>query len=390
MIYRSLKEKKHPEVKGVWNLHDPETNEPVMTVKPAGWGRETRVEWHPDFLEKHKDLANSYEWGNPAKAGEYKGNSFKSRSDAVNAMNGRYMEAARAGFRDTIHTQKERLSDEEFEKIKDDYAEHHQNDAWAHGDIHRAADEENVRRVTHYSDPETGERIITHRFSAEHGKHVYSINPKYLTANNIDKDVARTLIEKNPDVYRKAVALFKNKGKQARLTGRTMSSDGAYHTYKVNGAPEEASTAHEEAVQKRHPGIQITRTGPTTFTGIMQPQRAYDTGKFVTSHIIGDTLHTTTSGIHHPDSYSSKKNTDIIEQFAQDPVRYFINFIKEEGEGAPTNAVGGGNIAGAGIGPQGEPGVKKKTYQQKNRAQAPSPIMSKSPLKRLFAGYTKE
>lgn len=26
----------------------------------------------------------------------------------------------------------------------------------------------------------------------------------------------------------------------------------------------------------------------------------------------------------------------------------------------PTNAVGGGNIAGAGVGPQGEPGVKKK------------------------------
>ena len=28
--------------------------------------------------------------------------------------------------------------------------------------------------------------------------------------------------------------------------------------------------------------------------------------------------------------------------------------------GAPTNAVGGGAIAGIGVGPQGEPGVKKK------------------------------
>ena len=30
------------------------------------------------------------------------------------------------------------------------------------------------------------------------------------------------------------------------------------------------------------------------------------------------------------------------------------------GGGTPTNAVGGGAIAGIGVGPQGEPGVKKK------------------------------
>jgi hypothetical protein len=29
-------------------------------------------------------------------------------------------------------------------------------------------------------------------------------------------------------------------------------------------------------------------------------------------------------------------------------------------EDAPANAVGGGNIAGVGVGPQGEPGFKKK------------------------------
>lgn len=33
--------------------------------------------------------------------------------------------------------------------------------------------------------------------------------------------------------------------------------------------------------------------------------------------------------------------------------------LKQLKEDAPTNAVGGGNIAGAGVGPQGEPGVKK-------------------------------
>ena len=37
--------------------------------------------------------------------------------------------------------------------------------------------------------------------------------------------------------------------------------------------------------------------------------------------------------------------------------------IKEE---APTNAVSGGNVAGMGVGPQGEPGIKKTKYKKDN------------------------
>lgn len=37
--------------------------------------------------------------------------------------------------------------------------------------------------------------------------------------------------------------------------------------------------------------------------------------------------------------------------------------IEEE---APTNAVGSGNVAGMGVGPQGEPGVKKTKYKKDN------------------------
>lgn len=36
------------------------------------------------------------------------------------------------------------------------------------------------------------------------------------------------------------------------------------------------------------------------------------------------------------------------------------NKIKEDMGAAPTNAVGGGAVAGLGVGPQGEPGVKKR------------------------------
>ena len=48
--------------------------------------------------------------------------------------------------------------------------------------------------------------------------------------------------------------------------------------------------------------------------------------------------------------------------------------IKSIGEEAPANAVGGGNIAGMGVGPQGEPGVTPKAmkrYKDKNAAAAP-------------------
>lgn len=46
----------------------------------------------------------------------------------------------------------------------------------------------------------------------------------------------------------------------------------------------------------------------------------------------------------------------------------------EMNEEAPANAVGGGNIAGMGVGPQGEPGVTPKAmkrYKDKNAASAP-------------------
>ena len=36
-------------------------------------------------------------------------------------------------------------------------------------------------------------------------------------------------------------------------------------------------------------------------------------------------------------------------------------------EDAPANMAGGGNIAGLGVGPQGEPGIRKKKKREVNR-----------------------
>lgn len=38
--------------------------------------------------------------------------------------------------------------------------------------------------------------------------------------------------------------------------------------------------------------------------------------------------------------------------------------LKENEGAAPTNNVGGGNVAGLGVGAQGEPGVSKKTKKK--------------------------
>ena len=59
-------------------------------------------------------------------------------------------------------------------------------------------------------------------------------------------------------------------------------------------------------------------------------------------------------------------------------------------EDAPANAVGGGNIAGAGVGPSGEPGVRPKAmskYKRKNQAEAPDPVMSPTPMRRSFKQF---
>lgn len=60
-------------------------------------------------------------------------------------------------------------------------------------------------------------------------------------------------------------------------------------------------------------------------------------------------------------------------------------------EEAPANVVGGGQIAGVGVGPQGEPGMPAKVmqtkvirrYKRKNKEQAPRKITG-------FADFSRE
>ena len=57
--------------------------------------------------------------------------------------------------------------------------------------------------------------------------------------------------------------------------------------------------------------------------------------------------------------------------------------------GTPANIVGGGKVAGVGVGPQGEPGVIRSKYAKKNQAEAPSPIMEPMQKRKTFKEFTK-
>lgn len=50
-------------------------------------------------------------------------------------------------------------------------------------------------------------------------------------------------------------------------------------------------------------------------------------------------------------------------------MKSFLSFIQEDGEGdaGPANVVGSGNIAGVGVGAQGEPGVPPAATQKRKK-----------------------
>lgn len=65
----------------------------------------------------------------------------------------------------------------------------------------------------------------------------------------------------------------------------------------------------------------------------------------------------------------------LTEELIENKLVEYMNFVQENmdmeiGEDAPANAVGGGHIAGAGVGPQGEPGLnaqQMKRHKKKNK-----------------------
>jgi len=100
--------------------------------------------------------------------------------------------------------------------------------------------------------------------------------------------------------------------------------------------------------------------------------------------------------VKHPKGWISRSTTDPHDYSDVYPTqreakagRYAWAMKNEE---APANSVGGGKIAGMGVGAQGEPGVNLKArtrYAKKNAVEAPSPIMSPLATRKTLTDFSK-
>lgn len=62
--------------------------------------------------------------------------------------------------------------------------------------------------------------------------------------------------------------------------------------------------------------------------------------------------------------------------------------MSDVNEDAPTVSAGAGEVAGIGVGPDGEPGVFKTKYKDKNKEEAPvlGPIQRRKTFKQFMSG----
>ena len=78
---------------------------------------------------------------------------------------------------------------------------------------------------------------------------------------------------------------------------------------------------------------------------------------------------------------SSKQLRDMfMKKYGKTPDNYAKSISVDED--APANAVGGGNVAGIGVGPQGEPGV----YKKKKKDLVLAPTMKRKSFKDFVKG----
>jgi hypothetical protein len=84
-----------------------------------------------------------------------------------------------------------------------------------------------------------------------------------------------------------------------------------------------------------------------------------------------------------------QKKLTLAYDYIQTAADYMATEMSEE---APANVVGSGNIAGMGVGTQGEPGVGRRAmsrYKRKNAADAPDPIITNMQRRKSLSQFIK-
>lgn len=237
-----------------YELHHPETGEPVFKLSPGYKGNEYKLEWHDYHKSAHPGLEDSYEHGKNHHDIRHFTVSGKDQAKWVGTNI--YKEAARKGFKDTLHVH------------------------------HSLTNEKGKPLVSHFKDPETGETIVHQNAQEYPVKH--TVNSKYLSNHGIDHDITKGL--KWESGYDLAHKIYGEKGKSYNAIG-IHSSDASHKVYKASGSPEEASAAHENHLigkYSRYDNFKVTRHSPTSFVGTAH---SYGTDIHFASHVHDGHIH---------------------------------------------------------------------------------------------------
>lgn len=357
---------------------NPYTGEPLTISSPhkAYKKGETKMTWHPSFEIMHPRVVNSTWTHEPhriAAVNKNHTNRFQEigRKDPVRSYASIHLTT---GMVDPIRylpgeytdNEKQRMHDIAFQNAKESnkWRENY-TDEHAHAEAQQYV-QEIIKRFPKIKafDRDTGEHLgslvgSTVKYSDSYAPQMAQ---GFIERNDVSTDLINAQHGKhfnplNPSVFFVNVVKAANKPKP-RLVGLTTNvKDNIHNIYKIQTTPEEASKTHENHLVSAYgPNLAVTRTSPTSFTAISEPK--WDgTQALHTSHVVGNILHHTKSSFaHKPDGTSVKKFSNIIEQALT--------------EDAPTNAVSSGAIAGAGVGPQGEPGVSPRTKDKYRKGNA--------------------
>ena len=305
-ILTEAKEKKINEAE--WHIHQLQTGEPMFVVqKGRTYGRDVDVSWHPHQKAIHPHLANSFEFGATRRA--------DSKSAAVQSADYHYNTAAQKGFRDEIDHHITLMDDDEFNALN---TKHKETRGW---DLNSS-----VKHVTHFHDPDTGEKIGTYKHVIKNDAvtPMFTMSSKYLSDNGISDEAAHNFAKKGEfaaagqgvsggvaTAYYKAREIYRNKGKKQHLVG-DQTGTSKHASFAIMSTPEKASAAHEEHIKETHPDAVVTRHSPTMFIAHKASTGGHNSGKLIHSTVVGNHLHEVISSFYSPDYQSKNVNTRTI------------------------------------------------------------------------------
>jgi hypothetical protein len=247
-----------------YELHHPDTDEPVFKLGPKPYGKGYKLQWHDYQKSSWPHLEGSLEHNGGLNYG--KGMEVGAKDYSIYRGTELYKNAARGGFKDTL--------------------------------VHSKGEDGNWK----FHDPDTHE-LITHTVTHENGysqKHI--VNRSYLQNHGIDDTAWQNHSATHP--YELAKHIYSQKGKKYAAHGLHTANTTMAVFKSGGGTDEELSAAHEKRIQghlatrlqNRNP--KLVRHTPTLFTYHADPMGDHDGEVHGVSHAVGGRLYHHDSGTY--------------------------------------------------------------------------------------------